>query len=327
LGNLESYILLRLVFAVPFVLIIIILSFLLIHAAPGDPAYMLAGQSGEVSRDYIEMIRKEFGLDKPILEQLWIYLGNTLRGDLGYSFAGGQQTPVLNIILQRVPATALLMITSYIISISLGILLGVLASRKPFSAFDNVITLSSLIGFSLPVQWVGLMMVLVFSVFLNWFPTGGMMSLRFDLSGISYVADVLWHLLLPAFTLAIIDSALIARLTRSGMLEVLREDYIVTARAKGLHENTVFFKHALRNAILPVVTVAGVNISLMLAGVVVTETVFSWPGLGRLMYDSIYFRDYPVILGLFVFISIFVIITNLVVDILYSWIDPRIRGR
>jgi peptide/nickel transport system permease protein len=207
-----------------------------------------------------------------------------------------------------------------------GILLGVLSSKKPYSKTDNLTTITSLIGYSLPVFWSAQLLLLAFAIYLGWFPVGGMRDLVHEYTGIYAILDLLKHLTLPALVIGVYQLAIYTRLTRSSMLDVLHEDYIMTARSKGLPERTVLFKHALRNALLPVVTVMSMNLGIMFAGAVLTETVFAWPGVGRLTYDAIFARDYPVIMGTFVVVSIMVIIVNLITDIVYSVLDPRVRG-
>lgn len=310
----------RILEAIPLILAVIVLNFVIIHMAPGDPADILAGEMA--TPEWIEKTRKDFGLDKPLAEQLLIYIGKALQGDLGHSYTFRE--PVLALIAQRVPATLLLMGTALTIALVMGIVLGVVSSKKPYSLFDNFVTSASLAGYSIPIFWLGQILMLLFVMWLPWFPVGGMTSLRTEYTGILYVADVLRHLFLPALTLSTWYLAIIYRLTRSSMLQVLREDYIVLARSKGLDENSVLFKHALKNGLLPVVTFAGMTIGLMLGGAVLTETVFGWPGLGRLMYTSMFARDYPVLLGMLIFVSGTVILSNLITDIIYALIDPRI---
>lgn len=320
--SLAQYILRRLVQAVPLILGIVIVNFCLIHLAPGDPIISLVGEF-QTSEEYIASVRRQYGLDQPLFVQLFIYMGNVLRGDFGYSFSFKQ--PVLEVILDRVPATLLLMIVTILFSTLVGVILGVVSSRRQYSKTDNLVTLISLIGYSIPVFWLGQILLIGFSLKLPLFPAQGMQSLRETYTGIAYVIDVLHHLVLPAFALGLSYLAMNTRFTRASMLEVLGQDYVRTARAKGLSERRVIYKHALRNALLPLVTLTGLNFGFLLAGAVLTETVFAWPGLGRLMYDSIYTRDYPVLMGMLIFISAMVIVVNLITDIFYSVLDPRIR--
>lgn len=312
----------RLLQLLPILLIILVLNFILIHLAPGDPTLYLIGDA-PVSEEFVAEVRARMGLDQPVAQQLWIYLSSVVRGDLGYSFIS--RAPVLEVILARLPATLLLMGTQYVIAIALGVLLGAVSARWQGSVVDTGATLFSVIGYAMPVFWLGQILMLIFALQLRWFPAQGMLSLRYDLTPLEVTVDVLHHLVLPAITLAFFNLALIVRLTRANMLQVLRLEYIIFARSKGLGERRVLFHHALRNAVLPVVTIIGLNIKTLVAGAVLTETVFAWPGLGRLTYDAIYARDYPVLMGMFLFIGLLVIVGNLITDLVYAWLDPRIR--
>lgn len=307
--------------AIPMFFMVITINFIIIHAAPGDPVIALAGEKADI--EYLEMLTVRYGLDKPVHEQLLIYISIVLQGDLGFSYYYEQ--PVLNLILERMPATLLLMLTAMVFATLLGIGLGVIASKKPYSIKDSIISFVYLIGYSVPTFWLGIILILVFGLRLNLFPIYGMTSPRETYTGIHYVLDVAYHLVLPAFTCSMVYVALYTRLTRGCMLEVLTEDFITTARAKGLDENKVVYRHALKNALLPVITVVGMNTGFLFAGAVLTETVFAWPGLGRLLYQSLYARDYPMLMGILVVISASVIIANLITDIIYSYLDPRIR--
>jgi peptide/nickel transport system permease protein len=310
----------RAVQSVFLILVLILVNFLLIHLAPGDPVHLLAGQSGD--EKYYEFIRAKFGLDKALGTQLWIYLSSVLRGDFGYSL--GYQQPVINVIFERIPATLLLMLCAVSLSSIIGVILGVEAARRENSFSDRVINTLALLGHSVPSFSVGHMLLIVFALYLGLFPSQNMASANQELSGLNYLLDVFSHLVLPAATLAIVYLAQIMRLTRTDMLNVLGEDFITTARAKGVGENRVFYGHALRNALLPVVTVVGSDLGMLLSGAVLVETVFAWPGLGRLMIDALAMRDYPVLLGLFLLISITVAVVNFITDIMYSVLDPRI---
>jgi ABC-type dipeptide/oligopeptide/nickel transport system permease component len=310
--------------AVPLVLGVVVVNFTLIHLAPGDPILALIGEF-QASPEFVQSVRQQFGLDRPLPMQLGLYLLNLLRGDFGFSFAFKQ--PVLLVILERVPATFLLMTAAILYATLCGALFGVISSRRQYSHTDNAFTLLSLIGYSMPVFWLGQILLILFSLQVSLFPAQGMESLRESYTGIARGLDILHHLVLPAFTLGLGYLAVDVRFTRASMIEVMSQDYIRTARAKGLSERMVFYKHGLRNALIPLVTITGLNFGFLLAGAVLTETVFAWPGLGRLMYDSIYTRDYPVLMGMFVVISVAVIVVNLFTDILYSVLDPRIRIR
>jgi ABC-type dipeptide/oligopeptide/nickel transport system permease component len=318
----KKYILRRLIQSIPTLFGVIIINFLLIHTAPGDPiSRFLGGQ--EASPEYIQNLRAMFGLDKPLPIQLIIYIKEVLCGNLGYSFAS--QQPVMKLIMERVPATLLLIFTALIFATLVGMLMGVISSRRPYSMVDNMNTFIALIGYSLPVFWLGQILLITFSLEIRIFPAQGMFSLREPTVGFSRILDVAYHLILPALALSFHYIAINSRFTRASMLEVLDQDYITTARSKGLPEKTIIYKHALRNALLPVVTLIGMNFGVAFAGAVLTETVFAWPGLGRLMLDGIYSRDYPLLMGMFIVISIMVIFSNLITDVIYSLLDPRIR--
>lgn len=304
--------------------VIVLINFFLIHTAPGDPVDFLIG-SMDATEEYLAELRREFGLDKPLWVQLWLYLVKILQFDLGYSLRF--RAPVFDLIVGRLPATALLMGTALVVSSVLGILLGAVAARRPYGTADNTATFLALAGYSMPVFWLGQLMLLLFSLQLEWFPTQGMYSLRAPTEGWGRALDVAHHLTLPALCFGIYHLALIFRLTRVKMQETLALDFVTTARAKGLTERRVVYVHALRNAILPVITVIGLNFGFMLAGSVLTETVFAWPGMGRLLYEAIGARDYPVLMGLFTCLSVMVIAANVLTDILYAIVDPRVVYR
>ncbi|MDH5266044.1 MAG: ABC transporter permease [Candidatus Bathyarchaeota archaeon] len=319
--GLKTYIIKRLLSALPTILVVIVINFALIHAAPYDPALMLVGEAGYVSKEYVARIRAEYGLDKSLPEQLLVYILKVVNADFGYSYFHGE--PVLRIIAQAIPATLLLMATAFTIAILIGIVFGIFSARKPNSMTDILFGILSTAGYSMPRFLLATLVLWMFSLNLGWFPSGGVRTVG-GYSG-SDVVDVLTHLCLPALTLATYDLALVYRLTRTSMLDTLAKDYIITARSKGLSEKTVLFKHALRNAIAPVVTTSGVRFGLLLAGAVTTETVFNWPGMGRLIYEATLLGDYPLLMGTFVVICMTVIISNLLVDIIYGILDPRVR--
>lgn len=303
----------------------IVLNFLLIHLAPGDPALMLAGEAGGASEEALSEVRREFGLDQSLAAQLAMYLGKVLRGDLGYSYFYRQ--PVLELILARVPATLLLAATALGLAWVLGLAFGVLVACRPRSVGGHVLSVVSLVGYAMPVFWTAIMLVLLFSVKLAWLPTHGMVTSGLEGGLGARVADVAVHLVLPALSLGLVFVALYSRLTRASMLDVLVSDFVRTGRAKGLSEARLVLVHALRNALLPVVTVAGIQLGQVLAGAILVETVFSWPGMGRLALDSILRRDYPLLLGIMLFSSMTVILFNLLTDVCYGVLDPRIRYR
>ena len=313
----RGHIINRLLQALPVIFSVIIINFFLIHLAPGDPAVMIAGE--EATPEYLELIREKMGFNKPIYIQLLIYLRQVFSGDLGYSYYS--KRPVLDVIAERMPNTIFLLGTAFIFSILIGVVLGVVASKRLYSLTDDVISFLSLTLYSLPSFWLGMIFILIFALHLRIFPTSGIMSVKVA----SNFLDRLWHLCLPASVITIYWLALYTRITRGSMLETMKKDYIMTAWSKGCSERTVFFKHALRNALLPIVTVIGLRFRVLFTGSVVIETVFAWPGIGRLMYDAIIELDYPVLMGGFIIVSLVVVLANLVTDIIYTILDPRIR--
>ena len=309
--------------AVALILAVVVLNFILVHSAPGDPVETIAGASGGMSEELKAELRTKYGLDRPLPVQLGVYMTQVASGDLGYSYFFN--VPVSGLIFERMPATLLLVLTSVCVAFLLGTTLGVLASRKPNGALSQAITLFSLVGFSAPVFWTGLMMVIFFASMLPLFPVSGMRAVDATGSGVADWIDVAHHLVLPSLTLAMVYLAQYSRLARASMLDVLGTDYIRTARAKGLADRVVLYKHALRNAVLPVITLLGLQFGNVVAGAVLVETVFNWPGLGRLAFDSVLRRDYPTILGVLLFSSMVVVVMNLITDYVYHLIDPRIK--
>lgn len=302
---------------------VLILNFLLLHLAPGDIADTIAGDMGGADAEVMEEIRARFGLDQPFHHQLGLYLARLAQGDLGYSYFF--QTPVTGLILERLAATLLLVISSQVLAIVVGTVLGVVAARRPNGATSHAVTLLALFGYSAPVFWTGIMLIILFCSIVPIFPVGGMIDVRVEGGWLVRGLDVLHHLVLPMVTLASIFLALYSRLARAAMLDVLGSDYVRTARAKGLSEFLVIYKHALRNALGPVVTLAGLQFSQIISGAVLVETVFSWPGLGSLALQSILARDTPTILGILFFSSLVVVVANLLTDLVYSLVDPRIK--
>ena len=317
-----SYLFKRLGQIVPIILIIVVVNFFLVHLAPGDPIVYIVGDA-PVSEEIVAQLREKLGLDKPLLEQLVIYLWNVAQGDFGYSYVARE--PVLAVIMHRLPATLLLTVTQYILAIIAGLFLGVISAKRQGETADTAITLLSVLGYAVPVFWLGQMLVLIFAHQLGIFPSQGMYSLRYDMTPLAAAADVAWHLVLPCITLAVFNLALIARLTRANMLQSLRLEFVMFARSKGISETAVVYRHALRNAVLPVVTIIGLNIKTLITGAVLTETVFAWPGIGRLTYEALTARDYPVLMAMFIFVGILVVVANLVTDLAYAYLDPRIR--
>lgn len=316
-----AYILKRTLWIGPTLLIVIFASFLLTSLVPGDPAYIIGGEG--ITKEYAEFLRSKWGLNKPIWERLYIYVINILQGDFGYSFR--YNSPVLNVVTPKIPTTLMLVGTAIALGAILGILLGAISGGNPHSWKDHFIITTSLIVYSQPLFWTGMICVLFFSVYLGLFPTHGMVTARLSLSGLDYVFDVLWHMVLPVTVMTLYLGAEVARLTRASVLEVLRLDFIQTAEAKGLPKRVILFKHVLRNALLPIVTYVGYYFGTIMVGAVLTETVFAWPGMGRLLYEAIRGRDTPVITCIFILTSVMVIITNIVIDIFYRFLDPRIQ--
>ena len=304
-------------------LAVLILNFTLIHIAPGDVADTIAGDMGGADAEVMAQIRRDYGLDLPFHEQLFAYIAKLARGDLGYSFFFNQ--PVTELLLERLPATLLLVLSAQVLAIMLGTVLGVIAARRPNGLLSHGVTLFALIGFSAPVFWTGIMLIILFCSIFPVFPVAGMVDVTVEGGWFVKTLDVLYHLFLPMVTLSSIFLALYSRLARASMLDVLGTDYVRTAQAKGLSEFQIVYKHALRNALGPVVTLAGLQFSGIVSGAVLVETVFSWPGLGTLAFQAITARDAPMVLGILFFSSLVVIVANLVTDLVYSLIDPRIR--
>ncbi|MBP6893517.1 MAG: ABC transporter permease [Pseudacidovorax sp.] len=315
----------RLLQALGLVLAVVVLNFALVHAAPGDPVETIAGMSGGMSEELKAELRQSYGLDRPLPVQLGIYLGRVARLDLGQSYIFN--LPVVDLIAERIPATLLLVLSSVVCAFLIGTALGVLAARKPNGWLSQAITVFSLVGFAAPVFWSGMMLMILFASVWPILPVSDMRSVDSDGRGLAGVIDVLWHLVLPMFTLSMVYLAQYSRLARASMLEVLGADFIRTARAKGLAEGVVLYKHALRNAVLPVVTVLGLQFGNVLAGAILVETVFNWPGLGRLAYESVLRRDYPTILGVLLLSAVVVLVMNLLTDLCYRLIDPRIKSK
>ena len=302
------YIFKRNVMLLPVLLGVTFLVFSIISLTPGDVATMILGQGA--TQESVAELRTEMGLDEPLIVQYGKYLGNLVRGDMGISYA--TKKPVVEEILSRFPNTLTLAFFSILVSILISIPIGVISAVKQYSSFDNLGMIFALIGISMPSFWLGLILIIVFSLTLGWFPSGG--------------ADQLRSIVLPALTLGVASTASIARTTRSSMLEVIRQDYIRTAKAKGLGNTMVILKHPLRNALIPTLTVIGLEFGELLGGAILTETVFSWPGIGRLMVESIQRKDTPMVLGCIIVFSVAFSVVNLLIDILYTFIDPRIKS-
>lgn len=317
----RHYVAWRLLQVLPTCAGILLVGFLLIHLAPGDPVLALAGDSGDA--DYYAFMRDKFGLDEPLPSQLAAYAANVLTGDLGVSYVQGQ--PAVDAIVARLPATLLLSGTALVLSSVLGIVIGVIGAHRRGRPTDVALNGLTLGLYAAPVFWLGQLAILGLSLRLGWFPVQGMTSAREQHTGLSAVADVAHHLALPAMVLASQQLAAISRLTRSGVGDELSSDHVRTARAKGVAEPVVLVRHALRRPLLPVVTVLGGRVGHLVAGTVVIETVFGWPGIGRLLVSSMQTRDIPIILGIFLFVALTVVIANLLTDLTYAWLDPRVR--
>jgi len=317
------YIIRRLFQAVPIVLAIIVLNFFLLNMAEGDAVDVLAGEAGSATPEYMAELRAKFGLDQPLPVQLLVYLKNIISLDLGYSFR--HDMPVSVLIVDRFWPTLLLMVSTIILAVLFGILLGLLAAINLNTWKDAVISVFALITYATPLFWVGLMMIVVFSINLRWFPTSGMENIAAFYEGYDRIVDIAHHLVLPTITLSLFYLALYTRLMRASMLEQYGQDYVVTARAKGLPERRITFGHVLRNALLPVVTMAGVQVGALIGGSVIVESVFAWPGLGMLAFESLFARDLNLLLGIFLISSVLVVVVNLIVDVIYCFLDPRIE--
>lgn len=334
-----KYILKRLGLLIPTLLGVATIVFFMVALSPGDPARVMLGE--RANEQQLEQLRQELGLDKPLAEQYWLYLQRMAQLDFGESIKTGR--PVMDEISELYPATLELAFWAMVFAAVVGILIGVASAIKKNTWIDYTAMVGALVGVSMPVFWLALVLIMVFSVGFGWFPTGGRINVRFFFESITgvylldtfiymvrdgnteYFLDALRHLVLPAVALGTIPLAIIARVTRSSMLEVLKQDYIKTARAAGISERRVIFRYALKNALLPIITVVGIQFGLLLSGAILTETIFAWPGIGRWLYTAIQARDYPAVQGGVIVISTTFVLINLVVDILYSLVNPRIR--
>jgi len=302
-----AYVIRRLLMLVPVLFGVVLISFSLLHLVPGDPAQILAGE--QATAEDVARIRAEYGLDKPLLVQFGHFVWNAARGDLGISIQS--RHPVNDLLFQRLAFTLQLSLASILVASTIGLLAGIVSSTRQYSMFDTASMLGALFGISMPIFWLGILLILVFSVKLHLLPSGGTGSLR--------------YLILPAIALGSASAAVIARMTRASMLEVARQDYIRTARATGYAERVVIFRHGLKNAMIPVLTVFGLEFGYMLGGAVLTETVFSLPGIGRLLVEGIFARDYPVVQGAMILVATTFVLVNLLTDVAYAFFDPRIR--
>jgi peptide/nickel transport system permease protein len=329
------YLIRRILETIPVLFGASVIVFLLVHLIPGGPEVVLLGE--RISEENVARLRAQLGLDKPLPEQYLIYIGNVLRGDLGHSIGGN--IPIANELRRRFPATMELSIFALTIAVVIAVPVGVISAVRRGSWIDTGTMMGSMIGISMPIFWLGLLLLWIFGVKLDLLPFIGRLSPNVEIeahTGLhtidaiitgnwSALGDALTHLILPAVTVSTIPIAIIARITRSAMLEVLHMDYIRTARAKGLREGAVVRRHALRNALLPVVTVIGLQLGTLLAGAVLTETIFSWPGIGRWLFNSIQGRDYPIVQSVTLVVTVIFVVVNLLVDLSYAWLNPRIR--
>lgn len=329
-----AYITRRVLILIPTLLGVSVLVFFMLHLTPGDPAELLLGERATDSA--LQGIREHLGLDKPLHVQYGMFLKRLLKGDLGETIWTRQS--VWHEVKERFPATIELSIVALAISCFFGVLFGIVSATRQYSIFDYLSMVGALVGVSMPIFWLGLVFMLIFSLELGWLPLSGRLSIGIDLQTITNfytldavltqnwaaLRDALWHIIMPAVTLSTIPTAIVARMTRSSMLEVLRQDYIKTAKAKGLSGFAVTFKHAFRNALIPVVTTIGLQFGVLLGGAILTETIFAWPGVGKWMYDAVMQRDYMVIQGGTLFIAAIFVVINLMVDVLYAVINPRI---
>ncbi|BAF88649.1 ABC transporter permease protein [Azorhizobium caulinodans ORS 571] len=316
----------RLLQAVPVLLGIVIFSFVILHLAPGDAVDVMAGEAGTGDAAYMAELRAKYGLDQPLPVQLLRYGTQILQLDLGYSIRNN--SPVRDLILQRLGPTLLLMSVSIVASVAMGVLFGAIAAIRRNTLLDDLISLVALLAYAMPIFWIGLMLIILFSVTLGVLPSGGFMDVaRQDVGPLARAVDIGRHLVLPALTLSLFYFAIYTRLMRASMLEVMGLDYIRTARAKGLGAAKVTIRHVVRNALLPIVTMLGMQMASLLGGAVVVETVFNWPGIGRLTYDAVFQRDYALLIGILLMSSALVIFINMLVDLAYSWLDPRIKAR
>jgi peptide/nickel transport system permease protein len=318
-----SAIAMRLVKTVLVTIAVVVLSFFLIRLAPGDAATVMAGQSGYADEAFVQSLRVEYGLDRPLPVQLWRYGVAVAHGDLGTSYE--RRMPVLTVILERLPNTLLLDGFALLVAVTGGVWLGMMAARRPGSAGDAVVSVLSMLFYAVPQFWLGMMAVLVFSVWLAWLPPFGIETMGADYTGLARLGDIAEHMILPGVTLALYYLASYARLTRAAMIEVADLDFVKTARAKGISERQVARRHILRNALIPLITFAGLQASILVGGSVLVENVFSWPGIGTLAYEAVTARDNPLLLGIFIVTAILVSLFNLVTDIAYSIADPRVE--
>ncbi|MDD5687616.1 MAG: ABC transporter permease [Elusimicrobia bacterium] len=321
-----NYVFRRLLLMIPVIFGITIMTFLVMHLSPGKPTDVLTDMNQKISVEAKQRLVAIYGLDKPIYVQYWLWVKRLVKLDFGKSFKDDR--PVIKKIVERFPATLLLNFFSIILIFIVAIPIGVFSAVKKGSFFDKITTVSVFIGFSIPTFWLAILLMILFGLQLGWFPVSGFRSINFDeLTVFGKISDLAKHLVLPVFISAFTGLAGLSRYTRSAMLEVLHQDYIRTARAKGLSETSVIFKHALRNALIPIVTIIGLTLPDLIGGSFIFETIFAWPGMGRLGYEAIMSRDYPVIMCVGTIVAVLTLLGNLIADITYAYVDPRIRYR
>lgn len=306
------------------VLAVAVLNFSLVRLAPGDPATVLAGQSGAADEKFVEQLRADFGLDKPVQWQLLQYVSKVMTFDLGYSYR--QNKPVIEVILERLPNTLILTLTAFIFALITGVSLGIVSAWRRGTVVDNVISLVALLFYAMPIFFTGLLLLFVFSAKLEWLPGYGSQTVGPNLDFFAAVLDRAKHLVLPVLTLGLFYTATYTRLTRASAIEVMHLDFIKTAKAKGLPTKRIRRAHVLRNALLPIITIAGMQAGQLIGGAVVVETIFGWPGIGRLAFDALLQRDYPVLLGIFFISSLMVVLFNVLTEFAYRAFDPRVRS-
>lgn len=313
----------RLLQSLVVIFVIIIGNFLLLNAVPGDLVDVMAGRGGDMDAELMANLRERFGLDQPMPVRLFDYVTSVLSGDLGYSWPHSQ--PVLDVVLQRLPATTLLVVLSVMLSVFMGTMAGVIAARHAHKTIDVVVSMIVLAFYATPIFLTALGLMLVFSVKLGWLPLAGLTTAGAQEGLLATIGDIARHMVLPVVSLSLFYIAIYARLARASMLQVMTQDYVRTARAKGLSEVQVIIGHALRNALLPVVTMAGLQITELFGGAVLTETIYGLPGVGRLAYDAVFARNFPLMLGILIVCSFIIVIVNLLVDLIYTRLDPRVE--
>jgi len=319
----SRYVIRRLIQAVPLLIAISVIVFAIIEVAPGDPAQMYIDPEKGADPAYIEAVRHSLGLDQPVYVRYISWLVKTLQGDFGFSFR--TRRPVALEIGDRLPNTLLLGGVALLISMVIAVPIGIISALKRYTLIDYILSTLALVGISVPVFWVALVLLQIFAIQLNWLPGVGMRSVRVEYEGFAAILDVIRHMILPAIVLSLAQTASWSRYQRSALLEVLGQDYIRTARAKGVRERRVIGVHALRNALIPMVTLIGLSVPSIVTGAFITETIFGWPGMGRLGVESINGRDYPIIMAVTMLSALLIVFGNLLADIAYAWVDPRIR--